>query len=371
MSVDIPKLRRQILSNCRIAEALYSGFYSVCGLVLRMRDLFKWEHGLPPWAEPEPADLLEWIDEKEKNWEAVDHTAFRPLQIDSFEFDPFDVDGVNSLLLPQGLVYGAGYVAGLRPSFFLGELARTETIDGMRVHVVGKELARDLFAIPAMRQGSSIYARRHPMLSFFWDQIFESRPSARNALGMGLAQYGLRLREAAQNPHAHGHRLTSIANEQLDVWIHHEIGEAKETLFPTSFWREIVSTYPDTLIELYARALKDLAADTDDHGLLAHIASRKHTASLAFYVAFLRPLSKILFPEILRAFIVFRKTGSWEAIHHARRTARDRIRHRVRRILSIHEEGKRRGRAWTERTMREKLLAPLSLAEKPRPSSSP
>jgi hypothetical protein len=43
--------------------------YSICGLALRLRDLFKWEKGLPPWEERDSSEVLEWIEAKENTWE--------------------------------------------------------------------------------------------------------------------------------------------------------------------------------------------------------------------------------------------------------------------------------------------------------------
>ena len=55
----------QVVHNCNISDARYAGYYSVCGLALRLRDLYKWEKGLDPWVEDEPSKVLEWIGERE------------------------------------------------------------------------------------------------------------------------------------------------------------------------------------------------------------------------------------------------------------------------------------------------------------------
>ena len=48
-------------------------------MALRLRDLNKWEQGLPPWEEANPAALLDWIDAREQVWESVAGTPFLPL----------------------------------------------------------------------------------------------------------------------------------------------------------------------------------------------------------------------------------------------------------------------------------------------------
>ena len=32
--------------------------FSLCGMLLRLRQLYKWEHGLAPWREPEVPAVL-------------------------------------------------------------------------------------------------------------------------------------------------------------------------------------------------------------------------------------------------------------------------------------------------------------------------
>ncbi|MGA2402714.1 MAG: hypothetical protein ABSG91_13580, partial [Syntrophobacteraceae bacterium] len=41
---EISDLQRQVQKNCDISDARHAGVYSLCGLLLRMRDLYKWEH---------------------------------------------------------------------------------------------------------------------------------------------------------------------------------------------------------------------------------------------------------------------------------------------------------------------------------------
>jgi len=63
--VDFGRLKQEIRRNCEISDAGHAGLFSICGLLLRLRDLYKWEHSIPPWEEPEPADLMEWIEATE------------------------------------------------------------------------------------------------------------------------------------------------------------------------------------------------------------------------------------------------------------------------------------------------------------------
>ncbi len=59
---------QQVQANCRIAAAGQVGFYSLCGMLLRLRQLYKWEQGLLPWQEGDPKAVLDWIEVQEEAW---------------------------------------------------------------------------------------------------------------------------------------------------------------------------------------------------------------------------------------------------------------------------------------------------------------
>jgi hypothetical protein len=115
----------QVVHNCNISDARYAGYYSVCGLALRLRDLYKWEKGLDPWVEDEPSKVLEWIGEREDLWEDLTHENFKKITIKGLSYDAFDTKAINRAISYHGLVYGAGYVHSLKPTFFLASLEDT------------------------------------------------------------------------------------------------------------------------------------------------------------------------------------------------------------------------------------------------------
>ena len=59
---------RDIKFNCDFSDAQYWGYFSICGLLMRYRDLFRSEQGLPPWAEFRRSGITEWIARKEARW---------------------------------------------------------------------------------------------------------------------------------------------------------------------------------------------------------------------------------------------------------------------------------------------------------------
>jgi hypothetical protein len=157
---DLDSIANQVLQNCNISDSRHAGLYSICGLALRLRDLYKWEKGLDPWVEKEPSEILEWIAAKEEEWLELAEKDFADIAILGNRYDPFDSRGINAVLIPQGFFYGAGYVHSLKPSFLLGTLEDKREINGYTVYTLGRELARDLLTIPALSQDNSIVLRK-------------------------------------------------------------------------------------------------------------------------------------------------------------------------------------------------------------------
>ena len=191
MTSDLDRLIRQVRRNCDISDARHAGMFSICGLALRLRDLFKWEKGLAPWEEGDPAEVLEWIGVREDRWETLAGSDFANLPLTGMRFDPFDTAGLNRVLEPQGLYYGAGYARGLKPTFFLAVIDSRRQIDRGTIYGLGRELARDLLTLPAMSQGSAILMRDEAARLFLWDQIAYASPSGRKALAAALDACGL------------------------------------------------------------------------------------------------------------------------------------------------------------------------------------
>ncbi len=370
MGVNIPQLQKQIQRNCDISDANYAGLYSLCGLLLRMRDLYKWEQGLHPWQEPEPGVLLEWVDDREQRWEAISTSELQPLTLGSERFEPFDMAAINRRLRPLGLVYGAGYVLGMKPSFFLGEVAESRTHGALLVDIVDRELARDIYMTPAMRQVEQIFARQSAMLSFLWDQVQEMRPSARDALSYALQQYGIDAQALRLAPQRLGPKLHHVARQEIETWIYHEVGEVHEDAFDGQVWHEIVATYCNSPIEIFARVTKDLLADTHSEGLLGHIIRHRIHSSLGFYVSFMRPFTRAVFPEMVEAFREFRLSGDWSLIEAARSTGHAKAQASAMQLTAIHAAGRKRPSAWAKSEIMSRLIEPLGIGSASREDSN-
>jgi len=361
VDISLPQLREQIQRNCDISDANYAGLYSLCGLLLRLRDLYKWEHGLRPWEEPEPAALLEWVDDRESRWEKIVDGELQLLTLGIESYEPFNMVALNLELRPLGLVYGAGYVLGMKPSFFLGEVIESRTLGELQVDIVDRELARDIYMTPAMRQGRQIFARQSAMLFFLWDQILEQRPSARAALSYALQQYHLDPEAIRRSPKELAPHLHQVARQEIETWVYHEVGEVHENAFDGQVWHEIVSTYSNSPIEIFARVVKDLLADTHFEGLLGHIIRNRIHSSLGFYVAFMRPFTRAVFPEIIEAFRQFRLTGDWSVIEAARSSGHAKAESYAVQLVEIHEAGRKQSTEWTRSQILSRLIEPLGI----------
>ena len=362
MTLSIPQggfeqLIPQIQYNCDLSDARYAGLYSVCGLALRLRDLYKWEKGLAPWVEKEPSEILDWIGSKEEAWEEIRDESYKKLELDRHQFDPFDTQTLNQLLYEHGLFYGAGYGRGLKPTFFMAQIMADDQVDGTPVYILGKELARDLFAVPALTQDSTILIRQKIAEVYLWDQMVYINKSGRRALDYALNQMGL----GKQDRSAWKSNLTELTREVMGIYLHHEMGELSDEGIDRELWQEMIGAYPRSSIELFARAIKDILADTGSRGALHYILTERRPASLGFYVAFMEGMHKSLFPELRDAFADFVKNEDWNLIEHAVKSGFEKARGLADRMMVLFQQGKQmRDLKWAEEALVDQLIKPLT-----------
>ncbi len=334
--LDQDALIQQVLYNCDVADAHHAGLHSVCGLALRLRELYKWEKGLDPWVEKESSTVLDWIGQKEERWEDLSDKRLRNIDISGVSYDPFDSHRINTVLEPFGLFYGSGYAWSLRPTFFLALLETKKKINGHTVYIQGRELARDLFTTPALAQDDCVLIRQQTACYHLWDQILYVRKSSRPALQYALQNYGIDL----GNRMALRKNLARIVADQIESYIYHELSEIEDQIFDRAMWREIIAAFPRSPIEFLARTVKDLLADTNPHGRLSYIVRERKAAPLGFYVAFMENLTKTLFPEIFEAFQDFSQSGNWQIIERAAASGYDTARRYAETMVHIYRKGK-------------------------------
>jgi len=310
-------LEKTIQHNCDISDARDSGIYSICTLVLKLRNLYKWEHGLDPWDEPESPVLLDWIEAKENYWAEIIDEDYGQLPVNGSFADPYDLTAVNGHLKGGSIYYGAGYGRLMKSIFFLAEIIEEQKVDSCPVLILGKEIVRELSGPFAMLQDGLIIIRREPLRFFLWDQVQEIRAASRLPLRFALEIYGVPARTELDQQ-AFREKLDEIVDHEIPVFIRHEIGELRENSLDSQAAKKLIATYPESAIELTVRALKDILADTHPDGMLSYIINERREASLGFYLGFLDGMRKLLFPEIVESFKVFRNGRDWQKIERAR-----------------------------------------------------
>jgi hypothetical protein len=334
--LDITRLSRQVLFNCDVSDARYAGIYSVCGLAMRLRDLYKWERRLPPWQEDDAARVLEWIGRKEDQWETLLETDYDRLSVSDQNFEPFDTQGINAALNPCIFFYGAGYAHSMKPTFFLAKIDREETVAGHRVRYLGREYARDLLTLPAFSQDGEVVLRAEAARMFLWDQIAYISNTGRRALDFALTACGLpdtRTQTIRKN-------FDTVLKAQQQIYLRHEIGELEETVFDREVWQHMLADYPHTAVELLVRTLKDLLADTSPHGALVYLLQNRDEAALGLYLAFGNGITRLLTGELVSAFDAFGKDHEWQRMTAAAQAVRQKAAVHTARVMELYQEGR-------------------------------
>jgi hypothetical protein len=308
----LEELLPQVRKNCLISDARYWGYYSVCGLLMRLRELYMFERDIPPGSEVDRQEISEWIGRREEQWEELQEQELSSLTLTGNEYGPFEAKTINALLLPHGLFYGAGYGVYMKPSFFLADLEAVEPLEGLMLYVTSTEHVRDLSISPAMLQERTVIARRHAAEVLISEKFEEYRATKRGgALDVAFSAYGITRDSAPEE-------LRDVASEELRSFIFHELGEAHESERTGYVWVELLSSVAHRRVATFLRGLKDVLADTSERGMLRHISREKKAGSLAFYVALLHGFRKILAEPVGRAFTAFTRGGSWKDVEEAR-----------------------------------------------------
>ena len=346
----LPAVRK----NCLISDATHSGFYSVCGLFLRLKDQHLWEKGLPPWTDTDKQALLEWIEEKENRWLEHLDLPFDDLRLDGRRLNYLDTRRMNALLLPQGLYYGAGYGRGFKPTFFLGKVIEKRDFQGFTVIVLDEEYASDLVVTPAVRRGKWIILRLTPLRFLLWGKIQEIEHLEREATKTALLFYGWDPKKPPEK------QLEGIAREELETILYHELGEARDRALPLTLWAGLLSRFPHSRIEIFLRSLKDLLGDTHPAGTLRYVIQNRKAGSFAFYVSNLKGMARLLAPELIETFYCFRKEADWDRVEKIRRTLRRRLSAAAGRIRTLAADLLPGNPEGFQQTLEQEFIKPLA-----------
>jgi hypothetical protein len=330
--MDLEGIIRQVKLNCTISDAKFWGYYSVCGLLMRMRELYLNEHSLMPWDNAPADEVSRWVSGREAQWGMLENDQLHDIAVGKRLYSPFDTNTLNLLLEDSKLVYGSGYAMFNKPTFFIANLIETREILDYRVCFTEHELCRDLSAYAAMLQGRCIYIRYDVIKAIIFDRFQTMR--ARRYGGVAeemFRHYGIKKSDVLSHGLIGG--FGDMANAISALFVRHEVGEAYEDN-GSEQWAGILLSCNDKHSELYLRGIKDVIADTSDMGPLREITAAGDRPLLYAYVALLDGLRKELFPMIGNAFQRFVDTGEWAAIEGAR------------------ERGYKQAKEWTESVLR-------------------
>ena len=278
-----------VQKNCHISDAQFAADLTLCTFLLKMRELYRWENEIPLTQDMPKSAVGDWMNERERYWEAVEAAPYEPLPLAAGSVDPFEVALANRELAPLGLVYSGGFGRACKPHFFLGSLLREEVRDGFKVYVSGCEFARDLDAPPGMMLDNTIFVRTESLQRWLWEKYEEWNWNHRNeAMTRAVGCYDF--------VHAPDRALQAMTATETESVILHELGEARVGAELGEDWSRMLAALMRSRAEIFARAVRDLYADclSTLPGLLA----RDNPASIHFYFANFTGMRRKLFPEL-------------------------------------------------------------------------
>lgn len=328
--MQISELIETVQQNCHISDARYAGDYTLCIYLLKMREYYRWEQGLPLTTTIPKEDIGAWLAEREQTWDKLEDDDFAHLSVAGEPRDPFDDTSINTHLLPAGYIYSSGAGIYNKPHFFIGDLERREQLNGTTILVSGREYARDLESPPSMLRDNTVFIRKESLRRFLWEKLDEwsLNKSKSNSIGQALAPY---------YPHKDMEQvLDQITEREIDTLILHELGEvqAGEILGPD--WEGMLASFPRTRLEIMARAVRDLIADT--LSTLPELLEQEEPASLHFYFANYTGMRRHLFPSLHNAYLNWSQGGSKQALHETVKRGCDRWRKAAQSVLAAYQQ---------------------------------
>ncbi len=328
---ELPQMTSTVQRNCHISDARFAGDYTLCIYLLKMREYYRWEKRYPLGAALPKEGVGSWLAEREGLWERIRGEPLERLSWNGKRHDPFEAGAINRTLVPQGLVYSAGYGRYAKPHFFLGRLQRAEQRQGFTILISDEEYARDLVAPPAMTQGETIFVRRDSVRRMLWEKIEEWRWQKQNrAMERAMAYYqptsGDRLEQS----------LDRLTDKELEPVILHELGEAMLEDVLGRTWSEMLVTVARSRAEILARAIRDLLADCVSTlpGLLA----AEQPGAMHFYFANLRGMRRQLFPDLVAAYEVWADRADPGALKRTAEEGKERWLEQARTILDLYRQ---------------------------------
>lgn len=306
--LDLAMLVNAVQKNCDISDAQHAGDLTLCTFLLKMRELYRWEHDIPLSQDMPKAEVGNWMNAREHLWEEIEAAPFEPLPLPGGTADPFAVTKTNDQLAPLGLVYSGGYGRFCKPHFFLGRLLREEERHGHKIFVSDCEYARDLDAPPGMMLDGTLFVRTESLRRWLWERYEEWRWNRRNeAMGRAVACY-----DFEQDTEGALRVMTETETESV---ILHELGEASVGVELGAAWENLLADLMRSRGEIMARAVRDLYADCVS--TLPGLLERENPAAIHFYFSNFVGMRRKLFPELATGYRHWLENGSLAGIERS------------------------------------------------------
>ncbi|WP_353684819.1 Sfum_1244 family protein [Thermodesulfovibrio sp. 3907-1M] len=319
-----PDFFKTVSYNCDVSDANYWGYFSICTLLLRLRELFKIERGLEPWDSISNEEILPWIEKKEAVWKKLENATLVPIQINGNSYSPFDIDEINSIIVNNGFVYGAGFALFMKPSFFVGSIYRFEKIDGYNVYFIDKEIVRDIFSSPGMSVGDTIFIRLTDIKYRLWEDLQSWR--GKNSHEFFL-KYGI-----LHDSQISSEEFKKIVNTYSKIVLYHEIAEQQ---LNSSCWNEMIKKCDNSKTEHILRGIIDFIADFSEKGPVYKAVLERNKELLSLYIltqgAYQKKILKPVFLQIQKALI----SDDWQKIEEIRNLEFNRWKNNHKQILEI------------------------------------
>ncbi len=296
--------------NCNVSDANYWGYFSLCSLLLRLRELFKIERNLEPWDSVKNEEIFPWIEKKENTWKELENASLTPVSLNGNSYSPFDIDEINNYLVNNGFVYGAGYALFMKPSFFIGTINRFEKIDGYNVYVVDKEILRDIFSSPGMSLGKTVYIRLTDIKYRLWENIHSWLRKKGHIYEFILSKFN-----HPSDWHYPFKEFYSIVDKYSKIVLYHEIAEQEENL---PLWDEIIKECDNSKTEHIIRGIRDFIADFSEKGPVYRALVERDKELLYLYIASQGAYQKKILQPVLSQIEKACSTNDWENIEQIR-----------------------------------------------------
>jgi len=302
-----------VRTNCNISDARHAADYTLCVYLLKMREYYRWENGIPFSGDLPNGKVTKWLTEREQLWESLEDKPFENIPLTGNRYDPFDAEAINNILNPLGYVYSSGYGRNMKPHFFLGELEEHQKHHAYTLLISGREHVRDISAPPAMTLHKTIFIRRESLRRMLWEKFEEWRwNKPANAMRAALGCY-----DFDNEPEL---ALDQMTGNELHSTLLHEIGETEAGRLLGPGWEVLLTAIPHSKAEIMVRAVRDHLADA--LSTLPGLLESKNSASWHFHMANMANMRKDLFPSMQATYEEWNRSGNFQPLERLTENAR-------------------------------------------------